>query len=95
MLSNRMISSFFSLIQVHYTRSRGPNSIAEIRGYDGHPFYLTKDLFLLFLLKGKTQSHCIYVRLVCKDITGGQEDIPIPATNLVDDPPVAPTGMLS
>ncbi|CDP16741.1 unnamed protein product [Coffea canephora] len=48
--------------QVHYTRSRVPDSIAEIRG------------------------------LVCKDITGGQEDIPIPATNLVDDPPVPPTG---
>lgn len=31
-------------------------------------------------------------RLVCEDITGGQEGIPIPATNLVDDPPVAPTG---
>ncbi|CAI9101031.1 OLC1v1038256C1 [Oldenlandia corymbosa var. corymbosa] len=30
--------------------------------------------------------------LVCDDITGGMEDIPIPATNLVDDPPVAPTG---
>jgi len=31
-------------------------------------------------------------RLVCEDITGGQEDIPIPATNLVDDPPVATIG---
>ncbi|CAN1839069.1 Histone-lysine N-methyltransferase, H3 lysine-9 specific SUVH4 [Linum perenne] len=30
--------------------------------------------------------------LVCDDITGGLEDIPIPATNLVDDPPVPPTG---
>ncbi|XVF13830.1 hypothetical protein REPUB_Repub09cG0002100 [Reevesia pubescens] len=30
--------------------------------------------------------------LVCEDISGGQEDVPIPATNLVDDPPVAPTG---
>ena len=32
---------------------------------------------------------------MCEDITGGQEDIPIPATNLVDDPPVAPTGKLN
>ncbi|KAI3982140.1 hypothetical protein MKX01_019046 [Papaver californicum] len=31
--------------------------------------------------------------LVCKDISGGQENIPIPATNLVNDPPVAPTGL--
>ncbi|KAE8669844.1 N-alpha-acetyltransferase MAK3-like isoform X1 [Hibiscus syriacus] len=30
--------------------------------------------------------------LVCEDISGGQENVPIPATNLVDDPPVAPTG---
>uniref|UniRef100_A0A165XHG0 Histone-lysine N-methyltransferase n=1 Tax=Daucus carota subsp. sativus TaxID=79200 RepID=A0A165XHG0_DAUCS len=30
--------------------------------------------------------------LVCEDISGGQENIPIPATNVVDDPPVAPTG---
>ncbi|KAL3572535.1 hypothetical protein D5086_026439 [Populus alba] len=27
-----------------------------------------------------------------QDISGGQEDVPIPATNLVDDPPVAPSG---
>ena len=32
---------------------------------------------------------------MCEDISGGQEDVPIPATNLVDDPPVAPTGKLS
>lgn len=31
---------------------------------------------------------------MCEDISGGQEDVPIPATNLVDDPPVAPTGKL-
>ncbi|XP_050224830.1 histone-lysine N-methyltransferase, H3 lysine-9 specific SUVH4-like [Mercurialis annua] len=31
--------------------------------------------------------------LVCKDISGGQERIPIPATNLVDDPRVPPTGL--
>ncbi|KAL8134510.1 histone-lysine N-methyltransferase, H3 lysine-9 specific SUVH4-like isoform X2 [Apium graveolens] len=30
--------------------------------------------------------------LVCEDISGGQEIIPIRATNVVDDPPVAPTG---
>ncbi|CAO2172614.1 unnamed protein product [Urochloa humidicola] len=30
--------------------------------------------------------------LVCDDISGGQENLPIPATNLVDDPPVPPTG---
>ncbi|KAI3717591.1 hypothetical protein L1987_69307 [Smallanthus sonchifolius] len=30
--------------------------------------------------------------LVSEDISGGLENIPIPATNLVDDPPVPPTG---
>ncbi|MCL7028112.1 hypothetical protein MKW94_006286 [Papaver nudicaule] len=30
--------------------------------------------------------------LVCDDISGKEEAIPIPATNLVDDPPVPPTG---
>lgn len=30
--------------------------------------------------------------LVCEDISWGQENIPIPATNLVDDPPVPPVG---
>lgn len=29
--------------------------------------------------------------LVCEDISGGQEKIPIPATNVVDDPPFSPT----
>ena len=29
---------------------------------------------------------------MCEDISGGQENLHIPATNLVDDPPFAPTG---
>ncbi|KAK9117704.1 hypothetical protein Sjap_016651 [Stephania japonica] len=32
--------------------------------------------------------------LICEDISGGQENIPIPATNSVDNPPFAPTGFL-
>lgn len=37
---------------------------------------------------------CVFTgRLVCADISGGQENLPIPATNLVDDPPVPPSGM--
>ncbi|KAM3353867.1 hypothetical protein ACQJBY_024829 [Aegilops geniculata] len=32
--------------------------------------------------------------LVCDDISGGQENIPIPATNVVDDPPVPPSGFV-
>eukprot|EP01018_Ginkgo_biloba_P017388 Gb_31631 [translate_table: standard] len=30
--------------------------------------------------------------LVCEDISNGQENIPVPASNFVDDPPVPPTG---
>ncbi|KAF5201487.1 Histone-lysine N-methyltransferase, H3 lysine-9 specific SUVH4 [Thalictrum thalictroides] len=30
--------------------------------------------------------------LVCEDISGGQENIQIPASNLVDNPPIAPMG---
>ncbi|XP_020589554.1 uncharacterized protein LOC110030909 [Phalaenopsis equestris] len=30
--------------------------------------------------------------LVCDDISGGQENFPIPATNVVDDPPFPPSG---
>ncbi|RZC50358.1 hypothetical protein C5167_018784 [Papaver somniferum] len=33
--------------------------------------------------------------LVCNDIRGRQENIPIPATNMVDDPSVAPTALAS
>ncbi|MCI50009.1 histone-lysine N-methyltransferase H3 lysine-9 specific SUVH4 [Trifolium medium] len=32
--------------------------------------------------------------MVCEDITEGQEDVPIPVTNLVDDSPVPPIGKL-
>ncbi|CAO2150119.1 unnamed protein product [Urochloa humidicola] len=32
--------------------------------------------------------------LVCVDISNGQENIPIPATNLVDNPPVPPSGFV-
>ncbi|WMV17705.1 hypothetical protein MTR67_011090 [Solanum verrucosum] len=46
---------------------------------------------LLLSYAGQTLTFSVY-RLVCEDISGGLEDIPIPATNLVDDPPVAPLG---
>ena len=39
-------------------------------------------------------SWVLFDRLVCDDISGGQENFPIPATNLVDNPPVPPPGML-
>lgn len=36
----------------------------------------------------------LFNRLVCRDISYGQENIPIPATNLVDNPPVPPSGFV-
>lgn len=83
-------------MQVQFTYGRVPQSLSEIRGYmidevlnnqniSKHLFVFYSDFILLFF----------WLRLVCEDITGGQENIPIPATNLVDDPPVAPTGKLN
>lgn len=34
----------------------------------------------------------LFYRLVCDDISGGQEKLMIPASNLVDNPPLPPTG---
>ncbi|KAK3228888.1 hypothetical protein Dsin_000769 [Dipteronia sinensis] len=44
-------------------------------------------------IRGKV-SKVVYALpgLVCKDISNGQEDICIPATNVIDNPPVAPSG---
>ncbi|RYR04713.1 hypothetical protein Ahy_B06g084489 isoform D [Arachis hypogaea] len=51
------------------------------------------DLLKVYFTRGRVPQSTAEIRgLVCEDITGGQENIPIPATNLVDDPPVAPTG---
>lgn len=42
----------------------------------------------------KPKEACYFFRLVCKDICNGQENICIPATNVIDVPPMAPEGML-
>lgn len=34
------------------------------------------------------------LRLVCKDICNGLENIQVPVTNIIDIPPVAPEGKL-
>lgn len=48
------------------------------------------------IMNGTDHVLCFtFGRLVCDDISGGQENLPIPATNLVDDPPVPPSGMFS
>lgn len=56
----------------------------QICYYDFYFFIISEVIIFLFI-----------DRLVCDDITEGLEDIPIPVTNLVDDPPIKPPGPLS
>lgn len=62
----------------------------RLRRMPGQPMLTTNQVQFVY---GRAPNSVSEIRgLVCEDITGGKEDIPIPATNLVDDPPVAPTG---
>ncbi|KAK7368221.1 hypothetical protein VNO80_10245 [Phaseolus coccineus] len=62
----------------------------RLRRLDGQPTLTTNQVYFT---NGRVPQSIAEIRgLVCEDITGGQEDIPIPATNVVDDPPVPPTG---
>ncbi|XP_074275161.1 histone-lysine N-methyltransferase, H3 lysine-9 specific SUVH4-like isoform X2 [Silene latifolia] len=62
----------------------------QLKRLEGQPELTTNQVQYF---KGRVPDTIAEVRgLVCADISEGQEDIPIPATNLVDDPPVPPTG---
>ncbi|KAG2709923.1 hypothetical protein I3843_04G001400 [Carya illinoinensis] len=62
----------------------------RLRRLEGQPILTTNQVHFSF---GRVPQSVSEIRgLVCEDITGGQESLPIPATNLVDDPPVAPIG---
>ncbi|KAJ0110670.1 hypothetical protein Patl1_02539 [Pistacia atlantica] len=62
----------------------------RLRRLEGQPILTTNQVHFTH---GRVPQSMSEIRgLVCEDITGGQENFPIPATNLVDDPPVAPTG---
>ncbi|KAE8735122.1 Histone-lysine N-methyltransferase, H3 lysine-9 specific SUVH4 [Hibiscus syriacus] len=64
----------------------------QLRRLEGQSILTTNQVQFIF---GRVPKSSSEIRgLVCEDISGGQEDVPIPATNLVDDPPVAPTGKL-
>ncbi|CAI9755543.1 unnamed protein product [Fraxinus pennsylvanica] len=53
-----------------------------------------KAITKVYFTRGRIPNSISEIRgLVCEDITGGQEDIPIPVTNLVDDPPIPPKGV--
>uniref|UniRef100_A0A803MZI4 Uncharacterized protein n=1 Tax=Chenopodium quinoa TaxID=63459 RepID=A0A803MZI4_CHEQI len=62
----------------------------RLKRLEGQPELTTTQVQFI---RGRIPDSVSEVRgLVCEDISGGQENIPIPATNLVDDPPVPPTG---
>ncbi|CAN0924786.1 Histone-lysine N-methyltransferase, H3 lysine-9 specific SUVH4, partial [Linum grandiflorum] len=62
----------------------------KLRRLEGQPILTTNQVHFT---NGRVPQAISDIRgLVCDDITGGLEDLPIPATNLVDDPPVPPTG---
>ncbi|XP_011033766.1 PREDICTED: histone-lysine N-methyltransferase, H3 lysine-9 specific SUVH4 isoform X2 [Populus euphratica] len=62
----------------------------RLRRLEGQPLLTTNQVQFSY---GRVPHSVAEIRgLVCEDISGGQEDVPIPATNLVDDPPVAPSG---
>ncbi|RZB59620.1 histone-lysine N-methyltransferase, H3 lysine-9 specific SUVH4-like [Glycine soja] len=61
----------------------------RLRRLEGQPTLTTNQVYFTY---GRVPQSLTEIQgLVCEDITGGQEDMPIPATNLVDDPPVPPT----
>ncbi|KAI4325106.1 hypothetical protein MLD38_030530 [Melastoma candidum] len=61
-----------------------------LRRMPGQPILRTNQVQFAY---GRVPTSISEIRgLVCKDITKGLEDFPVPATNLVDDPPVEPTG---
>ncbi|XAR52062.1 Histone-lysine N-methyltransferase [Bertholletia excelsa] len=62
----------------------------QLKRLEGQPLLITNQVQFA---RGRIPNSISEIRgLVCEDISGGKEDIPIPATNLVDDPPVAPNG---
>lgn len=62
----------------------------RLKRMEGQPYLVTEQVHFAH---GRIPSSVSEIRgLVCEDISGGLENIPIPATNLVDDPAVAPTG---
>ena len=60
--------------------------------YEGNEFNIYN---VQFEYCGLNPFVIIYFRLVCEDISKGEEEVPIVATNLIDVPPVAPTGRLN
>ncbi|GMN49368.1 hypothetical protein TIFTF001_018536 [Ficus carica] len=62
----------------------------RLKRLPGQPELVTNQVQFVRGKGGQAQSEIH--GLVCKDISFGQENIPIPATNIIDDSPVAPEG---
>ncbi|GJU69195.1 histone-lysine N-methyltransferase, H3 lysine-9 specific SUVH4 isoform X1 [Tanacetum coccineum] len=63
----------------------------KLKRVPGQPKLVTEQVFFS---RGAIPNSVAELKgLVCEDISGGLENIPIPATNVVDDPPVPPTGL--
>ncbi|KAK9669830.1 hypothetical protein RND81_13G157400 [Saponaria officinalis] len=80
---------------VNYWAEKGVSGFTvfkfRMKRLEGQPELTTTQVQFI---RGRVPDSIADVRgLVCDDISGGQENIPIPATNLVDDPPVPPTGL--
>ncbi|KAD7478737.1 hypothetical protein R6Q59_005503 [Mikania micrantha] len=62
----------------------------RLKRLEGQPSLVTEQVYFA---RGRIPNEVSELRgLVCEDISGGLENIPIPATNLVDDPPIPPSG---
>ncbi|MBA0842225.1 hypothetical protein Goarm_002067, partial [Gossypium armourianum] len=74
---------------VHYWAEKGISGFTvfkyRLRRLEGQPTLTTSQVHFTY---GRVPQCPSEIRgLVCEDISGGQEVVPIPATNLVDDPP--------
>ncbi|XP_042436529.1 histone-lysine N-methyltransferase, H3 lysine-9 specific SUVH4-like isoform X3 [Zingiber officinale] len=60
----------------------------KLKRLEGQPLLTTSQVF--FARAHAPRSISNLRGLVCEDLSGGQENIPIPVTNVIDDPPVGP-----
>ncbi|XP_074564701.1 histone-lysine N-methyltransferase, H3 lysine-9 specific SUVH4 isoform X4 [Curcuma longa] len=60
----------------------------KLKRLEGQPLLTTSQVF--FARAQAPRSISNLRGLVCEDLSGGQENIPIPVTNVIDDPPVGP-----
>ncbi|PWA98204.1 SRA-YDG [Artemisia annua] len=80
---------------VNYWAEKGKSGFTvykfKLKRVPGQPELVTEQVFFS---RGAIPTSVAELQgLVCEDISGGLENIPIPATNVVDDPPVPPTGL--